>query len=79
LPALQIATWNDYEEGTSIEPGIDNCVFLIPSQSGSTISWSVHGNENTIDHYTVFLSTDGQNLSPLIDVPSGTHAVDLAK
>ncbi len=79
LPALQIATWNDYEEGTSIEPGIDNCVFLIPSQSGSTVSWSVHGNENTIDHYTVFLSTDGQNLSPLIDVPSGTHAVDLSK
>ena len=77
MPALQIATWNDYEEGTSIEDGIDNCVFLIPSQSGSTISWSVNGNENTIDHYTVFISTDGTNLSPLVDVPSGTHAVDL--
>ena len=79
LPALQIATWNDYEEGTSIEDGIDNCVFLTPSQSGSTINWSVNGNENTIDHYTVFISTDGKNLSPLIDVPSGTHAVDLSK
>jgi len=79
LPALQIATWNDYEEGTSMEDGIDNCVFLVPSQSGSTISWSVNGNENTIDHYTVFFSTDGTNLSPLIDVPSGTHAVDLSK
>jgi len=30
LPALQIATWNDYEEGTGIETGIDNCVFLVP-------------------------------------------------
>lgn len=79
LPALQIATWNDYEEGTSIEDGIDNCVFLTPSQSGNTISWSVNGNEDTIDHYTVFVSTDGTNLSPLIDVPSGTHAVDLSK
>ena len=77
LPALQIATWNDYEEGTSIEDGIDNCVFLIPSQSGNTISWTVNGNENTIDHYTVFISTDGTNLSPLTDVPSSTHAVDL--
>ena len=77
LPALQIATWNDYEEGTSIEDGIDNCVFLIPSQTGTTISWSVNGNENTLDHYTVFISTDGTNLSPLMDVPSGTHAVDL--
>jgi len=39
LPAMQIATWNDYEEGTTIEPGIDNCVFwflpsLVPRSSG---------------------------------------------
>jgi hypothetical protein len=79
LPVLQIPTWNDYEEGTAIEMGIDNCVFLAPSQSGSTISWAVNGQENTIDHYTVFISTDGQNLSPLIDIEAGTHSVDLSK
>lgn len=80
LPAIQIATWNDYEEGTAIEPGIDNCIYLIPSQSGTTISWSVHaGDENTIDHYTVFISTDGANLSKLADVPAGTHSVDLSQ
>ncbi len=79
LPILQIPTWNDYEEGTAIETGIDNCVFLAPSQSGSTISWIVNGQENTIDHYTVFISTDGKNLSPLIDIPAGTHSVDLSK
>jgi hypothetical protein len=79
LLTLQIATWNDYEEGTTIEPGIDNCVYLVPSQSASTINWTVNGNENTIDHYTVFISTDGKNLSSLVDVPKGTHAVDLSK
>lgn len=79
LPALQIATWNDYEEGTTIEPGIDNCVYLVPAQSSSTIHWTVSGNENTIDHYTVFISTDGKNLSSLTDVPNGTHVVDLSK
>jgi PKD domain-containing protein len=79
LPSLQIATWNDYEEGTAIEPGIDNCVYLVPSQSGTTINWTVNGQENTIDHYSVFISTDGTNLSPLIDIPAGTHAVDLSK
>lgn len=79
LPDLQIATWNDYEEGTAIETGIDSCVYLVPSQSGSTINWSVNGQENTIDHYTVFISTDGTNLSPLANVPAGTHAVDLSK
>jgi PKD domain len=79
LPAMQIVTWNDYEEGTAIEPGIDNCVYLVPSQSGGTISWTVNGNENTIDHYTVFASTDGKNLSDLADVPRGTHSIDLSK
>jgi PKD domain len=79
LAVLQIPTWNDYEEGTAIEMGVDNCVFLVPSQSGNKISWVVNGQENTIDHYTVFISTDGQNLSPLIDIPAGTHAVDLSK
>ena len=79
LPAMQIATWNDYEEGTAIEPGIDNCVYLTPSQSGTKISWSVNGgNENTIDHYTVFISTDGTNLTKVNDVPRGTHSLDLS-
>ncbi len=26
LPVLQLVTWNDYEEGTEVESGIDNCV-----------------------------------------------------
>lgn len=78
LPAIQIATWNDYEEGTAIEPGIDNCIYLAPSQSGTTIAWSVNGgDENTVDHYTVFISTDGANLAKLGDVPAGTHSFDL--
>ncbi len=79
LSALQIVTWNDYEEGTAIEPGIDNCVYLVPSVSGNTLSWSVNGgSEATIDHYTVFSSNDGQNLTKLGDVPAGTHAFDLS-
>ena len=78
LPAIQIATWNDYEEGTAIEPGIDNCIYLAPSQSGATIGWSVNGgDENTVDHYTVFISTDGTNLAKLGDVPAGKHSFDL--
>ena len=80
LPAMQIATWNDYEEGTAIEPGVDNCVYLTPSQSGTTITWAVGGgDESTIDHYTVYLSTDGTNLAKLADVPAGTHTYDLGQ
>ena len=80
LPGIQIATWNDYEEGTAIEPGIDNCVYLTPSQAGTTIQWGVNGgDESAIDHYTVFISTDGTNLSKLADVPTGRHTYDLSQ
>jgi PKD repeat protein len=78
LSALQIVTWNDYDEGTAMEMDIDNCIYLQPSISGSTLSWNVGGGpEDTIDHYTVFSSADGQNLAKLADVPAGTHALDL--
>lgn len=79
LSAVQVVTWNDYEEGTAIEPGIDTCVYLVPSVSGNTLSWSVNGgSEATIDHYTVFSSNNGQNLTKLGDVPAGTHTFDLS-
>ena len=79
LPALQVVTWNDYEEGTAIELGVDNCVYLVPSMSGKNLSWTVNGgSEATIDHYTVFSSSDGQNLTKLADLPAGTHSFDMS-
>jgi PKD repeat protein len=79
LEAMEIVTWNDYEEGTAIEPGIDNCLSLSATISGSTLSWAVSGNENTLDHYTVFISTDGENLMSLADVAPGLHLLDLSQ
>ena len=81
LPAMQVVTWNDYEEGTEIESGIENCVALAPTVTGSTLSWNIgdKASESTIDHYAVFISTDGQNLMRLADVAAGTHAVSLAQ
>ena len=77
LPYLQLVTWNDYEEGTEIESGIDSCVSLQPSVSGNTLQWSVNGNENTVDHYTVYSSADGQKLTKLVDTKTGVHSLDL--
>lgn len=81
LPYLQLPTWNDYEEGTSIESGIDNCVTVSAATSGNSLQWTLGGAglENTIDHYTAFVSTDGENLMPLGDVPAGTHSLDLSQ
>lgn len=79
-PGVQLVTWNDYEEGTEIETGIDNCVSVSGSVSGSTLYWSISGGqENTIDHYTVFITEDGENLMKVADVPSGTHQLDLSQ
>ncbi len=79
LEFMQIVTWNDYEEGTAIETGIENCVSLNAAVSGQTVTWNVFGNENTIDHYTVFVSLDGENLMSLGDTSRGIHALDLAQ
>ena len=77
LPYLQLVTWNDYEEGTELESGIDSCFSLEASVSGNTLEWTTSGNENTVDHYAVYSSQDGQKLTPLTQTQAGTHSVDL--
>ncbi|MGA8439025.1 MAG: endo-1,3-alpha-glucanase family glycosylhydrolase [Candidatus Sulfotelmatobacter sp.] len=77
LPYMQLVTWNDYEEATEIESGIDNCFSLSGSLSGNTLQWSIGGDENTIDHYNVYVSTDGQNLMTLTQTATGMHSVNL--
>lgn len=77
LPYLQLVTWNDYEEGTEIESGIDSCFSLEASLSGTSLLWSTSGDESTVDHYNIYASTDGQNLSKVTETPAGTHGVDL--
>lgn len=78
LPILQIATWNDYEEGTEIESGIDNCVSISAAVAGPALTWTITGQENTLDHYNIYISTDGQNLMELAQIPAGNHSMDLS-
>ena len=77
LPMLQLVTWNDYEEGTELESGIDNCLSVSASVSGTLLQWNVKGNENTVDHYVVYFSSDNQNLVELDQPAVGVHALDL--
>ncbi len=78
LPILQLVTWNDYEEGTELESGIDNCLTVSGAMSGSLLQWAVKGNENTIDHYVVYFSADNTNLLELNTLPAGVHSMDLS-
>ncbi len=77
VDAVQVVTWHDYEEGTEIQSGIDNCLTITASVSGNMLSWSVP-DESTLDHYTAYISTDGQNLMSLGDYYVGTHTLDLS-
>lgn len=79
LENLQIVTWNDYEEGSEIETGIDNCISVVPSLNGQVLTWTVTGgSENTLDHYVVFISSDGVNLMPLAEITPGNDVLDLS-
>ena len=77
ISAVQIVSWNDYEAGSQIEAGVENCVVITPQVNNDTISWQVTGNTESIDHYAVFASPDGTNLTLLANVPAGTTTFDL--
>lgn len=79
LLGIQLVTWNDYEEGSEIETGIDNCVSIAVSVSGTVASWAVTGQLNTIDHYSVYVSQDGEDLMWLTDAPVSAASMNLAQ
>jgi hypothetical protein len=55
VPFGVIATWNDYGEGTSIEPGIDNCVSAVNGSDGGCNA----SHQCTLNWNTVFSDTTG--------------------
>jgi hypothetical protein len=80
LPFAQIATWNDYEEGTEVESGIDNCLKPIAWTSGNTLYWKLEGQgpPETVLYFRVFISTDGTNLMRLADVSGTARSLSLS-
>lgn len=77
LPAIEVVTWNDYEEGSEVETGIDNCVAVSSFITGSQLNWSIAGEENTLAGFKVFISLDGQNLMELATLPASARNIDL--
>ena len=81
---VQVLTWNDYEEGTSIEPGIDNCASLTITLEGDKLrlqpDFSGEGSLPTIHHFALYTTRDG-NTATLItdDIPANTGSIDLRK
>lgn len=67
MDLMQVATWNDYEEGTEIETGIDNCYTVAGSISNGILSWTLnksssYAKQQTINHFTIWYADSGGNL-----------------
>jgi hypothetical protein len=80
---MKIATWNDYEEGTETETGIDNCATMSASVSSGVLNFAptfsdASGSVRTIDHYEVYISQDSQNLMKLTDLAVGNTSLKLS-
>lgn len=80
LPYLQIITWNDYNEGTEIESGIDNCFTVAAEVTGTVLHWKLESANAfaslaTVSHVEIYDSNDGEHLRRIDTVPpekSGT-------
>jgi hypothetical protein len=77
LPALMIVTWNDYEEGTAIEPGVGCPANLKAWVDGNRLLWNFSGNRNQVDHFTIFASSDRRALQKIGEVAPDKTAFDL--
>ena len=79
---MQWITWNDYEEGSAVEPGVENFVAVRAHLSGSRLEWSLEGREGkerTIDHFDIYASRDSRNLALLGKVGNTVSSFDLAR
>ncbi len=88
LPFLQIATWNDYNEGTEIEAGIDNCYTVSAHTDHDSLVWSLDSENprfaslSTVARVEIYDSRDGRSLNLVAALPpasNGTYRLqDLA-
>jgi hypothetical protein len=79
LDYMQAVTWNDYEEGTEIETGIENNGSLAAAMDGDVLEWTWSGGPiETVSVFTVFFGTDGMNFEVLGNFDRTTFLLDLA-
>ena len=79
LPYMQVATWNDYEEGTEVETGVDNCYTVTASLASNTLDWTLHASNSyattsTIHHFTIYYENPSDSTQTLNVAKSGIAA-----
>ncbi len=87
LPWLEVDTWNDYNEGTEIESGIDNCYTASGSINGNVLTWNLNPTNSslaslsTVSHVEIYSTSDGGTTMDLLatesPASSGTYTLSL--
>ena len=78
LQHVLLVTWDDYEEGTELETGIDAGLAVSQSLQGNTLSWTLTGNTNCVAKFTIWVTLDGKSAARLADnVPAAARTYDL--
>jgi hypothetical protein len=68
IEAIQVPTWDDYEEATEIESGIENYADVTASMSGDTLRWKVSASPKAPEDCTAALAPDtGFTLEQTLD------------
>jgi len=76
LPFLQLITWNDYEEGTALESGIDNCANLSAHVDGHALIIQLT-HSSTIDHLELYREGTNHTFRLLSEYPPQTSTIQL--
>lgn len=79
LDYVTTVTFDDFQEGSSVEGGILNNVHVSASLAGSLLNFAVTGNEATVAQYNLYGSTDGVNATLIHTISTAaTKQFDLA-
>ena len=76
LPFVQLITWNDYEEGTALEPGIASCAAVSAAQTGRTLSVRLTHPE-TVDHLELYRQLGASSFRRVGRYPADTTSMPL--
>jgi len=83
LSAFQAVTWNDYEEATNLETGVDNCISISAAANGTKLKWAISPDtadtDATLSMFVVYISKDGKNLAQLQVRPTSARTLDLTQ
>jgi hypothetical protein len=80
ITRMQWTTWSDWEEGTQVESGIENNLSLTASiNSSSILSWTISGDERTVDHYEIYAATNGVYAALLGTVRTNVYQTNLTQ